>query len=91
MTAFLEGLGAVESAVLGLIAGEKPKEALDALARRHGIMTEPLVDGINEKFLDAFGDLLVETMDEAPRIVAEYKETVKETFARRPEDGPAAG
>jgi hypothetical protein len=88
VTAFLEGLDGIGAAVLGLIAGGEPKEALDALARRHGTMTEPLIDGINERFLQAFGDLLVETMDEAPRIVAEYKEIVEKTFARRPGGGP---
>jgi hypothetical protein len=90
LAAFLGGLGALEAAALALIAGEEPKEALDALARRHGTMAEPVIDGVNEKFLDAFGDLLIETMDERPRIAAEYKETVKTVLARRPEDRPDA-
>ncbi|MDR2160092.1 MAG: hypothetical protein LBP23_08515 [Treponema sp.] len=88
MAAFLEGLAPVEAAALALIAGEEPKAALDALARRYRTMPEPVIDGINEKFLGAFGDLLIETMDEAPRIAAEYKETVKKTLTRRPEGPP---
>ncbi|MDR1618537.1 MAG: hypothetical protein LBS06_05750 [Treponema sp.] len=90
MAAFLAGLDAAGTAILGLIAGGEPKEALDALARRHGTMAEPVIDSINEQFLGAFGDLLIETMDERPRIVAEYKETVKTILARRPENGPEA-
>jgi hypothetical protein len=90
MAAFIGGLDAAGTAVLDLIAGEEPKEALDALARRHGVMAEPVIDGINEQFLGAFGDLLIETMDERPRIVAEYRETVKTILARRPENGPEA-
>jgi hypothetical protein len=90
LAAFLEGLGPVEAAALALIAGGE-RGGLDALARRHHTMAEPLVDGINEKFLDAFGDLLVETMDEGPRIAAEYKETVEKTLTGRPEQPDAAG
>jgi hypothetical protein len=77
MAAFVAGLDPVAAAALRLIASGEGREALDALAREHGAMTELIIDGVNEQFLDAFGDLLVETTDDAPRIAGEYAEMMK--------------
>jgi hypothetical protein len=74
---FWEGLGAAEREGLRVILREGGAAELEGWARRQGTMAELFIDGINEKFLGVFGDLLVETVDEGPRIQAEYKEDVK--------------
>jgi hypothetical protein len=80
MAAFVAGLDPVKAAALRLIASGEGREALDALAREHGAMTELIIDDVNEQFLDAFGDLLVETTGDAPRIAGEYEAAVRLVF-----------
>jgi predicted TIM-barrel fold metal-dependent hydrolase len=74
---FWAGLGAAEREGLLIILREGGAAELEGWARRHGTMVELFIDGINEKFWELFGDLLVETVDEEPRIQAEYKGDVK--------------
>jgi hypothetical protein len=40
-------------------------------------MPELVIDRINAGFLETFGDLLVDTVDERPSIQSEYREEVK--------------
>jgi hypothetical protein len=62
---------------LRLITGEKGPEALKNLAQQHHTMPELLIDGINARFLEVFGDLLIDTMDGSPSIQSEYKAELK--------------
>ncbi|MDR3343802.1 MAG: TerB N-terminal domain-containing protein [Treponema sp.] len=86
---FLAGLDAVATETLRLLLGvrttqETPPEtvsgALHKLAQRHGTMPELLFDTINEQFQERFNDLLIDTMDEDPVILAEYEKDVKKYF-----------
>ncbi|MDR2258923.1 MAG: hypothetical protein LBE14_07225 [Treponema sp.] len=74
---FWAGLGEAEREGLRVILREGGAAELEGWARRRGTMAALVIDGINEKFWELFGDLLVETVDEGPRIQAEYKEDVK--------------
>jgi hypothetical protein len=74
---FWDGLGETEREGLRIILREGGAAELEGWARMKGTMAELFIDGINEKFLEVFGDLLVETVDEGARIQAEYKEEVK--------------
>jgi hypothetical protein len=74
---FWNTLGPLEREALRIILREGAATELDGWARKNGTMTELVIDGINEKFLEVFGDLLVETVDEGPRIQVEYKAEVK--------------
>jgi hypothetical protein len=75
---FWEGLEVLEREALRVILKEDPAgRELDNWARTEGVMAELLIDGINEKFLELFGDLLVETVDEGTRIQPEYKAEAK--------------
>jgi hypothetical protein len=75
---FWDGLGALEREALRIIIkGSAAGAELEVWARKNGTMTELIIDGINERFLALRGDLLVETVDEGPRIQSEYKEEVK--------------
>jgi hypothetical protein len=76
-TGFFAGLDGTERAALSLIARNGTREELEALAKTEGTMPELLVDGINEKFQDRFGDLLIDTESERPVIQSEYEEMVK--------------
>jgi hypothetical protein len=70
-------LAETEREVLRVLLRGGGAAELEGWARERGLMAELLIDGINEKFLDHFGDLLVETVDEGPRIQAEYTDEVK--------------
>jgi hypothetical protein len=74
MGSFLEGLGKGERETLGAICfvGE-PRQRLEAIARENRTMPELLIDGINEKFQEAFGDLLIDTREGVPVILDEYQ------------------
>jgi hypothetical protein len=56
------------------------KSALEELAEKNSTMPELLIDSINEKFQDAFKDLLIDTLDGAASIQAEYREEVYACF-----------
>ncbi|MDR1586258.1 MAG: TerB N-terminal domain-containing protein [Treponema sp.] len=88
LRSFLENLNKTERAALALIAGVTEKNAgrggrrngprsLAALARAGGAMPELLIDRINAGFLEISGDLLIDTVDEAPSIQPEYREEIK--------------
>jgi hypothetical protein len=84
---FLAGLGAAETEILRLIAGAGDPPAPDALrtslaecARTFSAMPELLIDGINEQFQGYFGDLLIDTLDGVPVILAEYKAEILQHF-----------
>jgi hypothetical protein len=76
LRSFLENLDGAERATLAFIAGvseKEPKRAGDA-------MPELVVDRINAAFLEIFGDLLIDTVDERPSIQSEYREEVKKNL-----------
>jgi hypothetical protein len=74
---FLESLSGSERAALELIAGGGGRKDLEELARAGGTMTELILDGINGRFMEGRGDLLLEiSPDEEPRIQAEYRDEV---------------
>ncbi|MDR1655213.1 MAG: hypothetical protein LBR96_04375 [Treponema sp.] len=78
MNAFIGGLNETErKALLRIAAAEDPsslKTELEQTAAAGLSMPELLIDSINEKFMDAFGDLLIENRKEGPCIAEEYRE-----------------
>jgi hypothetical protein len=76
-SSFLESLSETERIALELIAGGGGRKELEELARKTGTMTELILDGINGRFMEDRGDLLLEiSLDEEPRIQAEYRDEV---------------
>ncbi|MDR0656793.1 MAG: hypothetical protein LBG22_10805 [Treponema sp.] len=75
--AFIGGLNETERKALFCIASaEDPsslKTELGETAAAGFSMPELLIDSINEKFMDAFGDLLIENGKEGPCIAEEYR------------------
>ncbi len=69
-SAFASVLTDTEMAALRVILLE---EDIKKFADAHGIMLEVLLDGINEKAMDAVGDTLIE-IDETVTLYEEYKE-----------------
>jgi hypothetical protein len=77
LSSFLEGLSGTERKALELIAQGRGRKDLEELARAKGTMTELILDGINGRFMEDRGDLLLEiSPDEDPRIQAEYRDEV---------------
>jgi hypothetical protein len=76
---FIKGLGETEREVLKHIAENPPSltAELETLARRNHAMPELIIDKINAAFLEQFGDLLIDTVDEQPAIQPEYKNELK--------------
>jgi hypothetical protein len=76
--AFIDGLNETErKALLRIASAEDPsslKTELKETAAAGLSMPELIIDGINEKFMDAFGDLLIENGKEGPCIAEEYRE-----------------
>ncbi|MDR2096806.1 MAG: TerB N-terminal domain-containing protein [Treponema sp.] len=56
------------------------KSALAELAEKNSTMPDLLIDSVNEKFQDAFKDLLIDTLDGGASIQAEYREEVYAYF-----------
>jgi hypothetical protein len=75
---FWEGTGALEREALHIILEGGPvRSRLEDLARENGAMADLIIDGINGRFLESRGDLLVETGDGSVSIQPEYREEVK--------------
>ncbi|MDR1446908.1 MAG: hypothetical protein LBI90_08445 [Treponema sp.] len=78
INAFIDGLNGTErKALLRIASAGDPsslKTELKETAAAGFSMPELLIDSINEKFMDAFGDLLIENGKEVPRIAEEYRE-----------------
>ena len=71
------GLDAVETAVLrGLMLGQDA----NGILRESGRMLSVVVDAINEKCFDRFGDTVLVFDGEAPEILEDYEEELKEMF-----------
>jgi hypothetical protein len=68
--------GKTEREALRIIAGKGAMTLAD-FARKHHDMPELLIDRINAAFLEQFGDLLIDTVDEQPRIQREYTEALQ--------------
>jgi hypothetical protein len=82
---FLGKLGVAESGALRLIAGYSGPDLGDRLrklALEYMTMPDLLFDTINETFREAFGDLLIDTLDGVPLIHAEYKENIQAYFEK---------
>ena len=67
---------AAEREAVRLLLDGAPLNALYDSARRHGQMLEVLVDGLNQKALDAVGDTLVELSDAAV-LYDDYREDLE--------------
>ncbi|MDR1286899.1 MAG: TerB N-terminal domain-containing protein [Treponema sp.] len=76
---FFSALSETERTALSILRGGNRADFW-AFARRNGIMPDLLIDGINARFGDLFGDLLVNVMDEGPEIQAEYREELDRLF-----------
>ncbi|GHV58107.1 hypothetical protein AGMMS49579_25010 [Spirochaetia bacterium] len=74
---FLTGLGPIEGEALRIIADGGDLSALETLAQKGLTMPELIVDDINGQFNDLFSDILIEIVDEAPLIQAEYEAEIK--------------
>jgi hypothetical protein len=70
-SSFFSGLSETEKESLRLIFEKKYAE-FGKFAKDRGLMPDLVIDGINERFQEQFRDLLIDTMDEDPRIQAEY-------------------
>jgi hypothetical protein len=81
MNAFIDGLDGTERKALLLIAAAKDPVSLKAelkeIAAEGLSMPEMLIDSINEKFMDAFGDLLIVNGKEGPRVAEEYLDSLQ--------------
>jgi hypothetical protein len=76
-SSFLDSLSETERRALELIVRGRGREDLEALAREKGTMAELILDGINGRFMEDRGDLLLEIAPgEEPRIHAEYRDEV---------------
>jgi hypothetical protein len=74
---FFAELDETELAALKIIVRGKDRKALEELGRKKGIMIDIILDGINARFMEARGDLLLElSLDEVPLIQAEYRDEV---------------
>jgi hypothetical protein len=77
LRAFFEELSGLEQSALELIANGGGRKELEELAREKGVMIDIVLDGINGRFMEARGDLLLElSLDEEPLIHAEYRDEV---------------
>ncbi|MDR0602059.1 MAG: hypothetical protein LBG42_06715 [Treponema sp.] len=76
---FLSTLSETERAALSILRGANRAD-FGAFARRNGVMPDLVIDGINARFEDLFGDLLINVMDEGPEIQAEYREELDRLF-----------
>ncbi|MDR1174922.1 MAG: hypothetical protein LBK83_05570 [Treponema sp.] len=78
---FIDGLNETERKVLFRIASAEDPSFLKTELKETAVagfsMPELLIDGINEKFMDAFGDLLIENREEGPCIAEEYRERLR--------------
>jgi hypothetical protein len=81
MKDFIKGLSAAERETLKIIAGME-NTALADFARKHHVMPEPLIDGINAVFLEQYGDILIDTVDEQPFIQSEYIDELRKNWKR---------
>jgi hypothetical protein len=74
---FLAELSEPERAALELIAAGGGRKDIEELAREKGTMADLILDGINGRFMEDRGDLLLEiSPDDEPRIQAEYRDEV---------------
>jgi hypothetical protein len=85
LAAFVKSLGATEREALRFIVdnsgakgadssdGADPDGGFAAWAKKNKLLPELLTDRINETFREFCGDLLIETQDEGPCILAEYR------------------
>jgi hypothetical protein len=73
---FLASLSETEREALRAI--DREREEPGAFARAGFSMPEIIIDGINARFMEMFGDLLITSMDETHEIQAEYREELKE-------------
>ena len=67
-----------ESLFLACLLYDRP---YDDLVRSRGLMPSILVDGINEKLLEAFGDTVVAYDGEKPELIGDYIEDLKGIIA----------
>ena len=78
---FINRLNETERETLRIIAGMEHRTLAD-FARKHHLMPEPLIDGINALFLEQYGDILIDTVDEQPVIQPEYKDGLMQNWER---------
>ncbi|MCL2066251.1 MAG: hypothetical protein FWG99_02150 [Treponema sp.] len=73
---FIKKLDKNEIQALRIIAGEDENKAamLASLARENNTMPDMLIDKINAAFMEAWGDLLINTVDAQAVIQSEYRE-----------------
>lgn len=64
--------------LLRLIEGREYGDLLQS----KGVMLSMLVDGINEKLFDAFGDTVIAMDEEGPALIEDYREEVKGMLAQ---------
>jgi hypothetical protein len=79
-SSFFSALSETEKKALAIIRRKK-KADFETFARQNGAMPDLVIDGINARFGEFSGDLLVNTMDEGPEIEAEYREELDRLLA----------
>lgn len=82
IASFLDSLEDYEKETIRVLVQEPDSDiqiqTLEEIASAQFLMPEMLADQINEKFSEYFDDLLLDTMEEIPVILDEYKEDVQD-------------
>ncbi len=78
--AFARSLSRTELTAVRMILRSAPARDLHAFSKENGTMPEVLVDGINQKALDAVGDNIMELSDQIT-IFDEYKDDLKRVIS----------
>ncbi len=55
-------------------------EERDSLLRQSGLLESVLVDAINERYFDRFGDTIIVDDGNGPEVVEDYREELEEIF-----------
>jgi hypothetical protein len=79
-SSFFSALSETERKALAIMRREK-KAGFETFARQNGVMPDLVIDGINARFGECSGDILINTMDEGPEIEAEYREELDRLLA----------
>ena len=69
-----------QKALHALLTSEYPERDLEEIAEESMTLPHILLDEINEMAIQILGDLLIESMDQEPRILAEYIPHLKDSI-----------
>ena len=80
MKEFVDALLPIQQkALYVLITSENPQNDLETIAEEANTMPQLLLDDINALALQIIGEIIVDTIDEKPRILDEYMDLLKQS------------